>query len=160
MKEWWFNLSLREKQTVASGGAVVALFLLYIVIWAPLTNKVENLRQQIQSKQNLLSWMQESDLRIQKLEKSQHAHTKPSTASLLNTVQTEINKTTMAKNLTELQQADNEAVQLRFKKVNFDDLIKWLIQLSQQHALAIQQFTTTPSTSPGLVDVELKLQAI
>lgn len=158
MKSWWSNASLREKQVVILGSMLAGLFLLYAITLAPLSHKVDTMRQQIQSNQALLSWMQETDKRIKQFSQQAKNSSPRSTASLLNLLQTEVNKTSLAKNVTLLQQADNDSVQIHLQKASFDNVIKWLINISQEQQLIILQASFTPSTAPGIVDADLKIQ--
>ena len=68
MKEWWFNLNLREKQMVSMGAAIIILGLLYVLIWSPLKDSVTTMRDQVQQNQSLLNWMQTADEQIQAAE--------------------------------------------------------------------------------------------
>jgi type II secretory pathway component PulM len=158
MKEWWLNLSLREKQTLALGSVVIFIFLIYQLIFASVANSVDHLRDQLHKNKNLLGWMQESDKRIQLLEKNQQPHSKK-TASLLSIVQDDLNQNPIAKNMTALQQADNDSIELHFQQVSFDNMMRWLITMTRQQQIIITQMTVVPSQSPGIVDVVLKLQS-
>ena len=155
MKEWWNNLALREKQTLSVGIFFLSLFLIYILLWSPLNTKVMSLRSHIQQNQELLTWMDAADKRIQVLEKT--AQTKPAarpTGSLLSVIQKQINRTPLVTALTQLHQVDNESVQLTFEKVNFDQLITWLTGISQQ-GLLTTQLSITPGTTLGVVSADL-----
>ncbi len=155
MKEWWINLSLREKQAASLGGALIAVLLIYVLIWLPFTNSLESLRNQVRRNTELLTWMRESDNRIQTLEKMlQRQNIKP-TASILGIVQNAVNNSPLAKNLAQMRQAENNSVQLSFQKVDFDMLIQWLTQIWQQQGLIVEQLVVTPSGTPGIVSTEL-----
>lgn len=158
MKDWWLNLSYREKQTTSLGAFVVVIFLIYALIWSPLSNGVNTLREKIRSNQSLLSFMQESDKRIQAL-KQNNVVSRSSTISLLNLVQTDINNTSLARGITQLQEMENDTVSLRLQKVSFDSLMKWLTVLCRDQLLTISQMSVTPSADPGIVNVDLKLQS-
>jgi general secretion pathway protein M len=159
MKEWWVNLATREKQTVFLGGVLLTIFMLYEIIFSPLTGSVDNLRTKIQKNQSLLTWMQASDKHIQNLEKNPQIAAEKSSASLLSIVQDDINKNSISKYVTQLQQSENDTVDLRLQKVNFDNMIKWLAGICQTQHLTVTQLTATPAVAIGTVDAEIKLQA-
>jgi general secretion pathway protein M len=159
MKAWWLNASIREKQAVSLCAAFITLFLVYVIIFAPLANAVDTLRQKIHSSQTLLTWMQDSDKRIQSLEKSQKSAAPKSSASLLSIIQKDMNDQPIGKNISQLQQAENDSIQIHLQKVGFDALTKWLIAICQQQGLIITQMNATPTTTPGIVDSDLKLKA-
>ena len=159
MKDRWNQLALRERQTLSVGGFFLCAFLIYILLWVPLTERTNLLRKQITANQNLLTWMQEADKRIQLLEKT--TQEKPLThteGSLLSIVQKQINRTPLVSALTDLHQLETDSVQLTFQKVSFDQLMKWLIQITDQEGLVITQLTVTPGTTPGIADVVLVLK--
>ena len=159
MKEWWNNLSLRDKQMLSLGVAAIICFLIYGLLWAPLDNKVNRMRNQISTDQKLLIWMQETNQHIQESEKSlQKKGVTPSGVSILSIVQRQINKTPFVSSLSQLRQAENDAVQLTFNNVDFDKLIAWLTQLWQQQGLVITQISVIASTTPGLVSADLILK--
>ena len=159
MKEWWHNLSLREKQTLTLGILAVIIFLIYALIFAPLDNKATSLRNKIKHNQELLSWMQKTDQQIKSAEKTlQKKSTDINTGSLLTIVQQQINKTPLVSNLAQLRQADNDSVQLSFTNVDFDKLVVWLTALWQEHGLMVSQMTTTAGTPPGIVTADLILK--
>jgi general secretion pathway protein M len=158
MKNWWSSLSFSEKQTVSIGVALLLIFLIYEVIFAPLGNHVDALRQKVHSNQALLHWMQDSDARIRSLEKNQKQQPRNTSMSLLSTVQNGINNSAIAQNVTQLQQSENDSVQMKLQKVGFDTFIQWLTAICQQQQLIIIQMTSTPDGDPGTVDVELKMQ--
>lgn len=159
MKDWWMNLAIREKQTLALGAVLVGIFIIYAIIFAPLSSSVGNLREKIHKNQMLLTWMQESDKRIQFLEKKPQTAPEKSSASLLSIVQDDINQNPIAKTVSQLQQADSDTIQLHLQAVSFDNMIKWLATLCQQQHLAVNQLTITNGTAIGVVDAELRLQA-
>lgn len=158
MKNWWLNLSFREKQTVSIGAALLLIFLCYELIFATLGNQVDALRQKVHSNQTLLSWMQDSDARIRSMEKNQKQEPLNNSMSLLSVVQNGVNNSSIAQNVTQLQQAESDSVQMKLQKVSFDVFIQWLTALCQQQQLLITQMTATPNTDPGVVDVEVKIQ--
>lgn len=159
MKERWNELALREKQIVSAGAFVVSLLLLYVLIWLPLTNKLDELRNKIRHNQELLIWMQDADKNIQALEKAPAKNpTVHATGSLLSIVQKQINGTTFVSNLTQLHQVDSESIALSFQKVEFDRLIQWLTPFLQHYGLTIVQMSVTPSTTPGIVTADLVLR--
>ncbi len=159
MKEWWFNLSLREKQTVSLGVAAIIVALFYIIIWSPLHSSVASLRDQVQHNKQLLTWMQTTDRQIQAAEKiSKVPTTTHSTASWLSIVQDNLKQSTLVNSLTQLAQADHDSVKLRFQQVDFDSLISWLTALWQQEGLVVTQLVVKPTNVAGMVETEFVLK--
>lgn len=159
MNEWWINLSIREKQIVSAGALGVTIFLLYLIVWLPLNNRVANLREQIVRDQKSLLWMHDADQRIQDVEKNlQNKKSTDTGTSLLTLVQKQINKSTFVSSLNQLRQAENDSVELSFNNVDFDRLIQWLTELWQQQGIVITQMSVTASGTAGVVNTEFVLK--
>jgi len=60
MKEWLAGLEQRERHLVISGAVLLGLMLIYVVVWEPITNTVENLRVSTAEKSSTLRWMRQS----------------------------------------------------------------------------------------------------
>ena len=157
MKEWWLNLSLREKETISLGAFALVILGIYIFIWSPLTNKVTSLREQIERDSQLLKWMQSADQQIESAEKT--AKTTKNSGSLLSIAQTLIQESALSSQLTQLRQTDADSVQLSFKEVSFDTLIVWLAESSKKEHLLISEFRVTPLSTPGMVSAELTFKS-
>lgn len=160
MREWWLNLSLRDKQLFILSCTAIAIFLIYFFIWSPLLDSIATLRTQLQRNQATLAWMKTADKEIQLVEKNPAATASQSSASLLSIVQNEINQSTFAKNVSQLHQAENDAVQLSFQQIDFDQLITWLMQLWQQHHIAVTQATIKKSEAAGSVTADISLKMV
>jgi general secretion pathway protein M len=160
MKEWWQNLALREKQILVLGGAAVLLFVLYEIIWSPFTNKIDNMRTRVQDNQKLLTWMQNADKTMQTLTKSSTTQSQQLTGSLLGTMQTEINKSSLARHVTQLRQAENDSVQINLQKVDFDKLIGFITELSNRYGLIVSQITVMPTAIPGEVMADIVIKSL
>lgn len=157
MKEWWLNLSLREKQTFSIGLILITLLLFYWLIWLPISNQVTEKRERIQNSQNLLTWMEATNITISELEKNNTPITN-SSGSILGIIQNEINNSNFAEKSSGLHQVENNTVQFNLKKISFDDFIAWLTQLWQTQGLMVTQLTITPDTKPGIVSADVVLQ--
>ncbi len=153
IKEYWFQLATREKQTIMIGGFFAFLFLFYFLIWSPFTSKVENLKNTASSNAVLLKEMQEIDQKINFLQKNSIS----THGSSLSILQNAIQQSSVAKNLTDMQQKEKDSVQLYFKEVDFDQLITWLINNSSE-GWTISEFSTTKTSKPGMVSARFQLR--
>lgn len=162
MKEWWQQLASREKNTVMVGGVVVLLFLIYALIWSPISSGVARLRNNITKNQQLLVWLQGVDKQLRILGGSQsetttEAFTSP--AALLGWLQSSIQQAGIARQLTQIKEGADESITLHFQEIDFDTLIAWLVQAKQEQHFNITQMTVIKLAAPGVVQVDLVLQA-
>ncbi|HSW92860.1 MAG TPA: type II secretion system protein GspM [Gammaproteobacteria bacterium] len=157
MKEWWMNLPLHEKRALFLGSVIVILFILYEMIWSPLSDTNDNLRMRIGHGQDTLRSMQQTDELISHLQKNALQKKQQTTQSILGTVQDEVNDSPFAKHVNQLRQSDNQTVQMSLNQVDFDGLLVFLMKLWKSHAIIVSQITVTPAGSPGEVNVDVVL---
>ncbi len=158
MKEWWLNLPLREKQMLSVGSIAVVFFILYQFIWSPLVTLNNDMRDRIQHNRDTLNIMQNIDTSIQQLSKSQENNNHP-TGSILGIMQTEMNNSAFASHVTQLRQADNDSVQVNFRKIDFDQMLVFLNTLWKKYHFIVSQITVTPTGAPGEVTVDATIQS-
>lgn len=159
MKDWWLNLSLRDKQMVILGSLVVMIFLIYTIIWSPLDNANVNLRSHIQHSRETLNFMQQADHRIQLLLKESTAQTHTSTESLLGTMQTEMNHSEFSSHVTQLREAENDSVQFNLTKIDFDQLLVFLTSVWKKYHFIVSRISVIPTGVPGEVTVDVTIKS-
>jgi len=159
VKEWWNALALREKQAVALGGSVLAIFIVYAGIWMPYTDHVSAMRKRIESQEKVLLWMQAADREISKIEKQSGNSGKPvSPVVLLSLLQKQIDTTGLGRNLTQLKQSSNASIEMHFQKVAFDKLGGLLIAIAKEHNVSVVQMSATADSTPGEVNADVTLK--
>jgi len=158
MKDWWLNLALREKQMILAGSFVVMVFLLYEIIWSPLVNANNHLRDRIQQSQHTLRSMQNADQLIQHLLKESQEKRNGTTQSILGVMQTEINHSQFASHVTALTQAENDSVQFNLRKIDFDQFLIFLTAVWKKHGFVVSQITVMPTGTPGEVSVNVLMK--
>lgn len=159
IKSWWLTLALREKQAVAVGGSLLAIFLVYECMLSPLMDHVAEMRRQISSDQETLTWMQTADKEIAKV----HGANKPNSQTLtpvvlLSVMQKEINHAGLTQYMSQLKQANNDAIQVQFQKISFDKLVSLLLAVLNEQNVNIAQFTVTADNQPGIVNADIVLK--
>jgi general secretion pathway protein M len=160
MNEWWTSLALREKQAVSIGGSLLGLFIFYMAIWSPYLDRVDNMRQRIQTEQKTLSWMEAADKEIHKIENQSQQKSEAATpVVLLSYLQKQVTRTGLESSLSQLKQSSNDSIEMHFQKADFDKLVGMLISVAREQNIAISQMSATADNTPGMVaaDVVLRL---
>ncbi len=158
LKEWYVQLEARERRAVNVGGTALALAIFYFGIWSPFLTRVDGLRDTIVNEQKTLAWMQDADQKIKQLASENSGDRQALTpVTLLALLQTQINQAGMKDALTQMKQAANDSIQLQFKNVSFDQLIKLLIAVIKANHVTISQFSATAETTPGKVSADIML---
>jgi general secretion pathway protein M len=157
-KNWYAALEQRERRAVLVGGSSVMFAVLYFGIWSPMVNHVDDMRKRIVTDQKTLTWMREADEKIKQLAATETTSQQAVTpVQLLTLLQMQINQAGLRDALKEMKQASNDAIQLHFKNVSFDQLIKLLMSVLKNSHVAISQFAATAETTPGMVNADVML---
>ena len=157
IKTWWHHLSDREKNIVGLGGALVLIFLVYVLIWSPLSNAVDSKRQAIVSQKQLLHWMQGAKSRIQRYRNAGIDITQTQTKLLLSLTETSLSQQHLTQYIQSVQQPQSHTLALTFKAVPFDPFIHWTQTLWHHHAIAVKSIDVMKTKIPGLVDIDIVL---
>lgn len=158
--EWWQSLAARERQMVAIGGSVLALFLVYACIWSPLQNSVDTMRKRIVTQEKLLVWMRTADQEIKQKESSgQSGSQAVSPVVLLGLLQKQVEQRGLALYLTQMKQTSEAAVEMHFQKVDFDKLVGFLIAVAKEHHVSVTQMSASAGAAPGQVNADIVLKS-
>lgn len=156
MKAYWDNLNERERWMLGFGGCCFALFLLYMLLYAPLVNAVHTRTQQLHEKQETLEWMQQA-YRQHKAVKTPSAL---SNSNLLSVLANQLKSTSFQKFPYQLQQTGTGDIQLSFEQVPYNAFVTWLWSVRQNYAFSIKQFNTERTGTPGVVKILVTFVAL
>ena len=150
MKQWWQNLTSRERQIVLAGGLMLLLVILYQNLWSPLQQHLRLQRNQVQQLQQQLGWMQQQAPLVRQLKRAPSpgaSRTGDITGTLSNSSQA------YQIALKRIQpQGDNALVEIDI--TGFDQLVNWLGMLEQQHGITPQQIDLQRTGEPGKIQVK------
>jgi general secretion pathway protein M len=147
IKIYWFNLSERDRRMLTAGGSVVGIYLIYLILFAPLFSAVNTGSQQLIEQQSTLIWMKSkfnSSTQLIKTEKN-----------LLSLFSSQLKTDNLLKFPYQLQQAGAKGIQLSFENVPYVEFMIWLKRLNQQNALTIVELSATRTKTPGVVKLRL-----
>lgn len=150
------NLNPRERQVLALGTVVLALILVYTLVWVPWHDALQRLRTQVPAKQATLSWMQEQAKQaapLLKLENNKSNNDVP----LLTVVETTAASAKMRNVIRRMSPGDQEGqVKVWVTEANFDSWLLWLEQLRKE---AVEVVSTSISRGEGgKVSIRMTLQ--
>lgn len=155
LKEWWSGLGLRERKAIGLATIALSVFILYQFVWSPLDEAASALRKEIASSEKNLVWMQNANNEIKKHTQQNKPNEKVSSpVVMLGLLQKEIDHAGLQQYLTQLKQNNNDAIEIHFQKVQFDALMKLLLEVSQKHGAEIIQMSAV-TDAPGLVNADI-----
>jgi general secretion pathway protein M len=159
MKAWWLSQSQRDQMVLVIGAAALLLFLLYLMAWQPFANAVDKKQQLIKGQQATLSWMEAQLPEIRRLKGNQARSGKAaSNEALLTLVDRTAKQRQLRQQIQRIKPQGDKGVQLWMEQADFDALLKWLGELTEQYGIEIDSLNIDRQELPGLVNARLVLQ--
>ena len=148
IKTWWQGLNIREQRLILVMSSVIAVFLLYSLLWQPLNENLSKTEQKLASRQALLSWVTENTARYQNVKSTNGG--KKSSGSLSSIINRTANQQQLT--ITRMQpQGDN--VQVWLDSAPFTQLLFWLEHLANNEGLQVQAIDLAQTDKQGEVRV-------
>ncbi len=149
------QLSMRDQAMLALLAGVLALFVLYQVLWHPLATANQRLENQNAAAQKSLAAVTQMAAQLHAL---QQANTQATSAQNENLTQL-VDRTVAANNLrmSRFQPGSNGDVQVRLDNMPFDQVLRWLNELESAQAVTIRELVIAPGSATGLVSVSARL---
>ncbi|MGQ8366506.1 type II secretion system protein GspM [Glaciecola sp. 1036] len=147
LKQWFKNLSERERYLVIGAGIMTLVALFYLVIWAPLNNAIDTNRAGLNSDRELNTWLEEQANRAILLRQGNQSQ------SFSGSLTQVINQTTRNAGISvSRMQPQGEELQVWIDAVPFNDLMQWLNNL-EQRGVVIVQSDISETDEQGIVQV-------
>ncbi len=161
MKDWFETLQPREQLFVGTGGVVVALALVWGLIWLPLDKGQQDLRASVANWEQSLSELQPLRVAIQ-------MGANAGTSVAADSVQTPVvvvDHTLRARGLNsslKRSQPTPNGIRVEFENISFDDLVLWLGDLSKAYSMEVQagSMSVTSRAGPGRINATLTLERL
>jgi len=161
MRNWYENLEAREQIIVLVGAVVVMVALIYSLVWVPVdkrhtqvANSVTNWERSLVELRPLRSLAASSSVR-------------DGAASVSSSQQAPIiivDQTLRSRGLEQYRRRSQpttaNGIRVEFENVAFDELVLWLGDLSQQHAMQVQagSLSLAPQAGTGRINASLTLE--
>ncbi len=158
MKEILENLSSSERRTLIIGAVVLSVLVLYLVVWQPVFNSTEKLRQQLVSEQETLSWMGIAAQEIKALQGDSSAVVNRGDRSLLSIVDQTARRSNLASALKRVEPKGQNEVRVRLEQASFNDVSRWLLQLQSKQGISVSTITIDRQDASGMANINLMLQ--
>lgn len=155
--ERYAALQPRERKLVLAATAVIALALLFLIVWQPVADARRNNAAE-------LSQARATAAQIARL--AARAPTQPKVApqhagngqSLLTVVDLASRSMTSLKAPSRLQPDGEDKVRVWFKQVSFGALLGWVQDLHKQHGISVINADISARKKPGMVDARFSVQ--
>lgn len=160
MKDWFDSLESRERLFVGLGALIVIIAMVYGFIWAPLDKNHDSMAASVSDWQRSLAELRP----LKGLALSGTQATGSTSAAGQQAPIIVVDQTLRSRGLEQFrrrsQPTSSNGVRVEFENVAFDDLVLWLGDLSDQHAMHVQagSLSTGSQPAPGRVNATLTLE--
>ena len=153
MKEWFAGLNQREQLSLLALGVALALYLLYMLAWAPLAERREELALQNKSVAESLQRVDAMVSEVMRLREGGGASTAQRNLTAL------VNQSTGRHGLqvSRLQPNSRGDIQVRLENAVFDDLLAWLDDVENRERLLVTEIAITRSGTTGRVNATIRI---
>jgi general secretion pathway protein M len=158
MKAWWQSKTPQEQLAMIIGAVVVLLLLIYLMMWRPFIQSLDKKALLVESQQVTLKWMQDNLGLVKSLQGQQRNEGASNKEALLTLVDRTAKRIQLRQQIQRIKPQGDNAVQLWIEQAPFDTIIKWLGQLTHNHAIGIDSLMIDRQDKPGLVNARLVLQ--
>ncbi|CZG42334.1 type II secretion system protein M [Legionella pneumophila serogroup 1] len=146
MKTYLNTLNDREKWMVIVAGVSLFIYGYYLLLYAPLSNQVNQKSTQLIEKTETLEWMKQ--VRMQK--RSAKRKESVDNSQLLTILASQLKNNKTLNFPYQLQQTGSGDVQLTFDAVPFQNFIQWLAKINEVYSINIKQFDVEKTSIPGV----------
>ncbi|TWX73032.1 type II secretion system protein GspM [Colwellia sp. C1TZA3] len=147
MKAWWQQLNSREQRLVTVMSVLMSIFILYGLIWQPLTENINKTTLKLERQQALLTWVAENSQRYQQAKRNARGSSGASLSSI-------VNRTSRANNITITRmQPQGVDLQVWIDEISFNQLLTWLEQLAINDGLQVKNIDLSTADQQGVVRV-------
>lgn len=158
MKNWFLTLESREQIFVLGGGVVVAIALFFALVWMPLDKGHEALQSSVDTWERSLAELRP----LKGLQQTGGANSAPrgNTQTPVVIVDRTLRARGLDRSLKRSQPTTSSGIRVEFEGVAFDDLVLWLNDLSNQHAMHVASgsMSTANRAGPGRINATLTLE--
>lgn len=158
MSDWFESLEARERLFVTAGAIIVGLALIYGLFWAPLDKKHAALRADVEILQRSIAELR--PLRMAPANGAQSRLTTGGQQTPIVIVDQTLRSRGLDKYRRRSQPISSNGIRVEFEDVAFDELVLWLGDLSDQHALHVKgaSFSTGAQAPPGRTNATVTLE--
>lgn len=159
LREWFAGLEQRERRLVLTGAVLLIIMILYVAIWEPLANSVDDLRVATREQKTTLMWMSQAAKELRQLRGSSGRSKSMNGQSLLTVVDRTAKTGQLGTALKRVQPDGEQKVRVWMEGASFDDVIRWLVLLESRYGIGIESSVFEVKENAGSVDVRLVLEA-
>lgn len=153
MKDWFLQHNQREQVSLLVLACALGLYLLYMLVWAPLDSMRDNLEVQ---NRGVAATLQRVDAMVSEVMQIRDSGTSTSSRRNLTSL---INKSTsrLGLQVSRLQPNARGEIQVRLESAAFDTVLLWLHEMEFREGLLVREVSITQAGSAGRVNATVRI---
>ena len=153
MKDWFSRYNQREQLSLLLLAVAVACYLLFFVVWSPITSMREEMVARNESASEVLQRVDAMVSEVIRLRSSGEGTTRKRNLTSL------INQSTSRLDLpvSRLQPNSRGEIQVRLENAAFEDIIRWLYDMEYNEGLMVREVSITQSGVVGRVNASVRI---
>lgn len=157
LQEWFRGLAPRERAMVAVCAVFVAVTLLYLGLWQPLSHARAQREQALITSRALGDRLEQIAAEVQKAGASGEGAVNRNLSLLTAVDQSSKAAGALSKPLSRIQPDGDTTVKVWADGVSFDSLLHWLSDLQTHYGIAVESADIERTDTPGQVNARLSL---
>ena len=152
MKQWFQQYSARQQAYLLAVAAVVALYLLLVLIWQPLAGARDEMALRKRATSQQLARVQALASELQQLNRDGGGQNRHNMNQLINSSTSEFGIRP-----TRIQLNAWGETRIRFENVGFTELLRWLHKLEGLDGVRVREVAINQSDRGGVVKASVRL---
>ncbi len=157
MKEWWENISQRERLMLGSAGIFLVASGVYFFVISPFTERFDKLRDAVPEKRQELAWMQEAAMEVRALQRGGQSKAHKSGGSVMTIIDKTAKRLGLGKQLKRIEPDGQDGAKVWLEDVPHDDVMRWLHSLKAKYGVAAASLSLEAGEAPGRIKARLTL---
>ncbi len=157
LRNWFEELTPREQTLVAAAGLLLAVAIVVIGLVRPVASSAARNAETVAEREALLAELTDVATRLGPQRGNAQVAAGTGNQSLVLIVDQSTRQRGLQDYLVRNQPDGSDKIRLRFERAPFDDLVEWLVQMSQQHGLGAISANIDTAPESGRVNCNLVL---
>lgn len=150
--KYWMQLRPRERVMLSVGGAVMALLMVYLILWEPVFEESARLTASVKEQKALVAWMQKKSAEVKQLQQSVGGSSLQAGQSLLGVIDSTAKSAKLGPAMKRVEPDGQSRVRVWMEEASFDDMVRWLDKLQRAYGVTITSAVVDQSQQTGRVN--------
>jgi len=151
MIDYWRRLQSRERVLIGMAAVVVAIVIVWTLIWEPLHDARRSMVEQIAGQRALLDWLDRIEPEVEQLRANPDPRPSLEGESTLAVIDRGARAAGLAGALKRIEPGGGDEIRVVFEQAAFPDLMRWLAETVAVRPLAVVRLSAD-RVGPGRVE--------